>query len=257
MHIASKNFGGASGTARAKRSRPEAADVAQEDGIEEDCEPDSEGEEAQERLEDSAPTKRAVDLQWQECTVPVCEREKAGYGPKQPGLKQRLDDSEEPILGLFLRFFPVAYFMAHIEKMRKAGKDKGKSRHHVPWDKGTFLRFLGVIIKLALYPLPNIEWHWRWPTAFPGGGPPSIKHIMREIVFKRYWRFACLPDAPDGLVDRDADHMEGRSETYVAAMELLSRCVVAWQNAWNPGTILCVDESMIFWTGTSEIHVAY
>lgn len=131
--------------------------------------------------------------------------------------------------------------------MAEGTRGQASSRHNVPWDKGTFLRFLGVIIKLALYPLPNIEWHWRWPSEFPGQGPPSLKHLMREIVFKRYWRFACLPDAPDGLVDGGADHMEGRSETYIAAMELLAQCTVTWQNAWNPGTVLCVDESMIFW----------
>lgn len=28
-----------------------------------------------------------------------------------PGLKNRLEEGEEPVLGLFLRFFPLQYFL--------------------------------------------------------------------------------------------------------------------------------------------------
>lgn len=201
MQLASRNFVLATGPRGAKRSRPEATVMELDGAVEEDCEVESEGEDAAQRLAESAPTKRAEDLQWEECTIPVCAREKAGHGPKVAGLKQRLDDEEEPILGLFLRFFPLAYFMEHIKKLHEGEHGKTSSRHKVPWNKGTFLRFLGCIIRLAMYPLPNIEWHWRWPTVFSSDKPPGLKHLMREIVFKRYWRFAVLPAAPDGLVD--------------------------------------------------------
>jgi hypothetical protein len=35
------------------------------------------------------------------------------------GLKSRLEDSEEPVLGLFLRFFPLQYFMDHMAAVKR------------------------------------------------------------------------------------------------------------------------------------------
>lgn len=35
-----------------------------------------------------------------------------------PGLKRRLEDTEEPVLGLFLRFFPLQYFMDHMNVLK-------------------------------------------------------------------------------------------------------------------------------------------
>ena len=50
---------------------------------------------------------------------------------------------------------------------------------------------------------------------------------MREIVFKRYWRFACLPGLSEGLID-ERELVDGRTGTYRATMELLDECVAAW-----------------------------
>ena len=62
MQLASRNFVLAAGPRGTKRSRPEAAVVELEAAVEEDCELESDGEDAAERLAGSAPTKRAEDL---------------------------------------------------------------------------------------------------------------------------------------------------------------------------------------------------
>ena len=38
---------------------------------------------------------------------------------------------------------------------------------------------------------------------------------------------------------------------------MLQAACEAWLSAWSAGNIITVDESMIFWTGTGEIHVTY
>lgn len=53
-----------------------------------------------------------------------------------------------------------------------------------------FLRFLGVLIKMCLVPVPNTEMHWRRPEGYPedlGWEGSKIKELMREIVFRKYW----------------------------------------------------------------------
>ncbi len=33
--------------------------------------------------------------------------------------------------------------------------------------------------------------------------------------------------------------------------------MATWQAKWNPGNILCCDESMVYWWGTGEVNVVY
>lgn len=94
---------------------------------------------------------------------------------------------------MFRRFFPIDYFMGHLEEVAAAQASGSSTRHVIPWNKGTFLAFLGVLIQLALNPLPNIEWHWRWPSHLPARGKRDMGKVMREVVFKRYWSLMCIP----------------------------------------------------------------
>lgn len=122
------------------------------------------------------------------------------------------------MLGLFLRFFPVAKYMAWLEMLDKKKPGPSSSRHHIPWSLGMFLRFLGLLVQMCIYPAPNIEWHWRWPAGLPdmrGGGSAacSFKKWMREVVFKRYWKFACIPGIWGGVEEQELDN-EGRTAVY-------------------------------------------
>lgn len=89
------------------------------------------------------------------------QREVDGIVTRKSGLKRALGENEEPVLGLFLRFFPIQHFMAHMNVVRGQWANMATSRHVIPWNKGLFLRFLGVLIQMSLSPMPNTEFHWR------------------------------------------------------------------------------------------------
>lgn len=57
------------------------------------------------------------------------------------------------------------------------------------------------------------------------------------------------------IPDDEAD--QSHSSVYHYTLLMLKEAVDAWVAAWNPGNIITVDESMIHWTGTGEIHVTY
>lgn len=48
-----------------------------------------------------------------------------------------------------------------------------------------------------MYPLPRYEWHWRWPKDIPCPGLETVKNLLREIVFKKYWELVAIPVLPD------------------------------------------------------------
>ena len=48
---------------------------------------------------------------------------------------------------------------------------------------------------------------------------------------------------------------EGESDLYAQAKSLLKVCVSTWQDSWNASSYLCVDESMVFWTGKGDMHL--
>ena len=79
----------------------------------EDCGDSSGDEDGRERLEDSAPTKRPVEQDWEECHIPIDAREAAGVNRRQAGLRGNLEEGE-PILTLFSWFFPLQLYMSHL-----------------------------------------------------------------------------------------------------------------------------------------------
>ncbi len=116
---------------------------------EEDCADSSGDEGAKERFFDSAPSKRAVEAEWEECHIPVDAREAAGVQPRRAGLRQTLGDSE-PVFTLFSWFFPLQMFAEHVGERARRKPGPPGSRHVVPWNMGMFLRFLGLIIRAAI-----------------------------------------------------------------------------------------------------------
>lgn len=86
----------------------------------ESCGEQSGGEDAGDRLVTSAPTKHEEDVQWEECTIPVDPMRADGVAVRRPQLSTRLDEAEDPILGLFLRFFPVDAYVAHLGEVERS-----------------------------------------------------------------------------------------------------------------------------------------
>lgn len=123
-------------------------------------------------------------------------------------------DNQEPILTLFLNFFPMQRYLAHLQELAKRKPGPKNSRHYIPWTEGMFLRFLGLLIRAAIVPLPNLEWHWRWPKDVPDvRGCASNKKWMTEVIFFRYWRFACIPGTYGGVEEAEVDE-GGRTALY-------------------------------------------
>ena len=89
----------------------------------------------------------------------------------------------------------------------------------------------------------------------PEIGLKSVKHIMREIEFKRYWQMAVVPGV-DEVSEGDAE-VDTKSPVYKAMESLIEECNDTWQEAWVPGDYLVADECMIFWQGTGEVHITF
>jgi hypothetical protein len=230
------------------------------DASESDCGGESDGEDAQERAAAAVPTKRNVEADWTEAQVTTDIRElKQGHLGKRAHLRRPIQETEEPILGLFLRFFPIGMYEEHLEMLRDLDK-KGEgatSRHAVKWDKGTFLKFLGLLIRFTATPLSNVDWHWRWPHDVPEMGLRDVKHIMSEAVFKKMWQKATVPGVEAEDMGEEEDEVDPKSAVYKAMESLVEECADTWQTAWVPGDYIVADECMIFWQGTGEIKIIY
>ena len=60
----------------------------------------------------------------------------------------------------------------------------------------------------------------------------------------------------DDLTD-EVDDIGTTSELYNSVKALQQAFCDRWQAAWTPGNVIVPDESMIFWTGTGEVHINY
>ena len=96
-------------------------------------------------------------------------------------LISRLEEDEGPFIGLFLRFFPLTVYEAHLAELATRPL---ASRHVIRWTKGVFLLWIGLLMRMTTQPLPNYEWHWRWPTDFLVASQNSLKLLMMEVRFK-------------------------------------------------------------------------
>lgn len=128
-----KGLPGHQGAPSAPTSTPAQQDL-DADAVDEDCGADSDGEEARERLDASAPSKREVELEWEEVAISVDEREAKGIAKKRAHLIQGLEPSAEPIMTLFCRFFPLDYYVRHLAKLDLDQAGATRSRHKVKWD---------------------------------------------------------------------------------------------------------------------------
>lgn len=70
------------------------------------------------------------------CDIPTDPRDLEGI-PRMTGrLTSRLEDGEDPMLALFLRFFPMAVFEEKFAATNAAHLANTSNRRRVLWDKG-------------------------------------------------------------------------------------------------------------------------
>ena len=130
---------------------------------------------------------------WEDCTILVDSRERDGISVRYGRLREALDSSADPVLTLFMRFFPLATYMSHLGDVAQHWGEAGSSRHFIPWNKGLMLRFFGLLVRMAMAPLPNVEFHWRWPLEWPNNAHVAFTKWMSEAEFKRYWQYIPIP----------------------------------------------------------------
>lgn len=96
---------------------------------------------------------------------------------------------------MFIAFFPMDAYLAHLADVADRWADRPTSRHRHVFSKGQFLAWLGTLIHMTVYQLPATEWHWRTPASFPAGvpPPPKLHGVFPEAQWKRYWADLTIP----------------------------------------------------------------
>lgn len=77
----------------------------------------SDDEEGGERAAEEVPTKRDPELDWEMKEITEDSRDRRERTKHVPGLRKNLDPSEDPVLGMFCRFFPVSFFTAAMPRV--------------------------------------------------------------------------------------------------------------------------------------------
>ena len=231
----------------------------------EDYDATSDTSEAQELFEESAAGREEGEEDgWVQVHITTDTRDADGVNRRYGQLKRALTDEEDVFIGLFLRFFPLQTFVARFQEVASHYRANRTTRHNVPFNRGMFLRFLGLIIRMVTHPLPNMSWHWEWPANLPASMSASadLKKYMSHAIFKQYWKYLLFPGFVQDLPETsDAPQAPPAQEfggsLYHVAMRLIAAFNEKWRDGWTAGTYLVPDETMIFWTGSGELHMTF
>jgi hypothetical protein len=148
---------------------------------------------------------------------------------------------------LFLAFFPMELFEPAFVRWRDHAQAHGRAGLQ-NMDKSMFLRFVVLLLRMGLTGLRRRE-HYFSKSSIP---PPmsqrtfeNILYTIRDAGFPSYNTGEQLPDGrqvtaddPLSLVRRFADELRQH-----------------WQELFTPGSVLVADETMIGWTGATDIHL--
>ena len=126
---------------------------------------------------------------------------------------------------MFLRFFPLDFFAGRFADVAKHYKEHSKSRHSVAWDRATFLKFIGCLIRMACTGYPNMTWHFKWPAKLPAdlALPVSLTKYISHAVFKRYWQYFSTPNF-NGVESTIAEDGSSDPALLPFTKKLLSTC---------------------------------
>ena len=114
------------------------------------------------------------------------------------------------------------------------------------------MKFLGLCVRASMYGVQNRRNYWREVAQY---NPVDFKFssVMTREHFERVLASLILPSA-DGTVDTSNevdDAIWGNVKAFAKA------CFTKWQQAWGPGGLLTIDETMVSWEGTSPAHISY
>lgn len=144
------------------------------------------------------PNGEIEESQWEFVdAIRLCERAGREELSEKCGNPEYANESNS-ILVHFLAFFPTADFFAELPEMQAAydkrwyGPNSGKGSYRVIFDRGNFLRFLGILLRMAVYSLPLASY---WQSSVDTEEPEFfIGRYMKFQAFKRFWACLRLPN---------------------------------------------------------------
>jgi hypothetical protein len=147
---------------------------------------------------------------------------------------------------LFFEFFPLELVegrFAHWEQHAEHSNRRGLRNLERP----LFMKFLSLLLKMSLTGLRRRALYFEEESnpAMPQRVFENILYTIRDVGFAPYQVTEIMPDGrpgwcedPLGPVRRFADELQAH-----------------WQDVYKPGFSMVADESMIGWTGATNVHI--
>ena len=214
----------------------------------EDMEPEDEGVE-----EDSASRQGCIEEpeDWLPTIIDVDERIKDGHAPPRKG---RILDLEGPLLDrvwpYFWKFMPGDELDEAIEIMDR----KGRERWGQEWatlDRNKFCQWLGLWFRQCTEQSRTRRSYWQGVSSYGF----KFTEVMSWETFSRITTVLELPQYDTHDTCKVADMGEGPHKMGWLR-KWLHGCNLAPRAAWEPGTFVTIDETMVFWTGMGEVPTA-
>ncbi|NBX97432.1 hypothetical protein EBQ81_01010, partial [bacterium] len=166
-----------------------------------------------------------------------------------PHLRGVDEASRDSPWAYFWAFFPVAALDEALGIMLRAGRQKWAdfqmSRH-------LFFTWLGVWFRMCADKLRDRDSHWVEGAATA----QWYRETMSAETFKRIHAVLQVPQYPPDALEKVEEAGLGEDK-FQWIRRWLHACNDSFKAAWEPGTYLTVDETMVFWTGMGPVHLTY
>lgn len=215
----------------------------------EDEREDGQGEDGE--MEGSLSNRHArTDGAWTETYITADQRQLDGYQREFSSHMRTLDDA--------VRTSPWSYFWAFIpaaalDDMIRIMLRKGKALwRDFELDRNLFFVWLGVWFRMCADKSMDRQSHW-------GDGVATGKwyrDTMQWETFRRIHSVLTVPQYEQDAPEKVSEVGDGEDK-FQWFRKWLHACNAQFKAAWEPGTYLTVDETMVFWTGLGPVHLTY
>jgi hypothetical protein len=150
---------------------------------------------------------------------------------------------------MFLSFMPMELLEPRFSRWQQHAAEHQLSGIQ-NLDRAMFLRFLSIVIRMGVLGLRRREHYFQDPGVSGVMSQrtfESILYCIRDCGFQGYQVGEMLPD--------------GREASEVDPLKMVRRFIdelqAHWQEKYVLGSLAVIDESMIGWTGATNIHLTY
>jgi len=208
-------------------------------------EPDAEGD-----IEGSGPlsSRGTGGLPWVDTWVLQDQRTKDGYKRVHRGRSKGIDGVDrDKVWTYFWNMMPVEELDEGIAIMLQKGK--------LLWpdfsiNRDLFCKWMGCWFRMCGDKKRSQEEFWA------GTDERSLSVIMTWDSFRKIKRVLSFPTYDDDAQEK-LDDMGAGPDRMAFIRRWLHACNKQWKAAWEPGTHLVVDETMVMWTGLGAAHLTY